>query len=215
MTIHSAPLAADAVLQFLLAAYPLDAGARCEFLIAGLHHNYLIVTSQQRYVCRVYRRSWRSHGAALYELELLDQLRQRNAPVAFPIHTTDQQLAIEIATPSGMTTLALFRFAEGDAVQTALTLQQARHLGEATAQLHQAMQEIIISVPRPDMDLDYLIDASLLALLPHLPSASHGQLVEQCHYLRERIPGLPLRPPWFGPIHGDINLKNIFLWTNS
>jgi len=209
------PLAATAVLQHLLTAYPLHSQTRCEYLTSGLHHHYLVTDGELRYVCRVYRRIWRSHAAALDELDLLDQLRQQAAPVAYPIAANNQHRAIEIETPQGRTTLALFQFAPGNAPGPAITLEQARQLGQATAQLHRTMSHVVTQQQRQILDFSYLFDQSLQILATQLPPAAQSELEGQCVKLQQRIPKLPTHSPYFGLIHGDINLKNIHFTAQS
>jgi Ser/Thr protein kinase RdoA (MazF antagonist) len=208
-------LPAASVLQHLRTAYPLRSATRCEYLTSGLHHHYLVTDGERRYVCRAYRRAWRSHAAALAELELLDQLQQHSAPVAFPIRTNDQQLAIEIDTPQSRTTLALCHYAPGNAPGSEITLEQARQLGQATAQLHISMSHVVTQQQRQNLDFSYLFAQSLQILATLLTPAVHSDLERRCETLQQQIPKLPQHSPYFGLIHGDINLKNIHFTAQS
>lgn len=200
---------ARVLLPLLRDAYGLGAGAHCEFLVSGLHHNYRIEDDGITRVCRVYRRAWRSHNDALFELEVLDQLRHQHCPVAYPIRTLDGQLAIEGDTPQGRVTMALFSYAEGAPPGDRITVAQSARLGRALAGLHQAMSPVTTPHRRRPRDLAWLIDASLNALAPVLDPPDHAELTADSRAIRAQMPDLPARPPYFGLIHGDVNLKNV------
>lgn len=193
----------------LIPHYPLPENATCHYHASGLHHTYFIGHPEQTIVCRAYRRDWRSHVDALYELTILDQLYLLDCPVSAPLCTRKQQLAIEVDSPTGLMTLALFRFAAGHAPGAAITLAQALQLGIATAQLHLAMRRVTTAPQRTPLDLSHLIDHSLHSLALHLPQSDYHELTRQMTLLRQRLPALPARAPYFSLIHGDINLKNV------
>lgn len=203
--VHLAP---QTLLEVIRAPYTLSKHAQCDYLTSGLHHLYRVTDQETVRICRVYRRAWRSRESALYELDILDQLRQMGCPVSYPIATRDSELAIEADTPLGQSTVAIFTYAAGAAPGSPISLEQARLLGGAVATLHFAMARVTPRYHRPVRDLVSLIDDPLRALTPMLAPQDHAQLRADIGRIKANLPALSSHAPFFGLLHGDINLKN-------
>lgn len=92
---------ADEIRDQVLPQYALPPALRCRFLVSGLHDNYLVEGPIEKYIVRVYRRRWRSREEILFELELLDHLRRRGSPVAYPLLTTASAPLVSVQTADG------------------------------------------------------------------------------------------------------------------
>ena len=113
--------------------YTLDKPLQSKFFARGLHDNYLIGAPAEKYILRIYRNAWRSEEQVLFELELLDFLSRKRAPVAGPVHTKSGELVFHIDCPEGARPSALFQFAQGRAPAEALSTEESELLGQAVA----------------------------------------------------------------------------------
>ena len=129
-------LTSEALVHRVLRHYAIPEVHQCQFWNRGLSDVYLVTTRSQPYVLRVSHHHWRSRSEVDFELELLDFLRQRQVPVAYPLRTREGQLSIEINAPEGNRYAALFTYAPGSIALGDLNVNQAHALGRTLATLH-------------------------------------------------------------------------------
>ena len=98
--IHSIP-SSEALIEVVLAHYPIGKPLSCQIYKRGLNDTYLVETEKERYILRVYRRGWRTKEEIHFELELLAFLHHSNQPIAYPIGREDGSYTTEIDAPEG------------------------------------------------------------------------------------------------------------------
>ncbi|WDL95969.1 phosphotransferase enzyme family protein [Alicyclobacillus sp. ALC3] len=149
-------LASEALANFVSENYSVGQVVTCKLLSKGLNDTYLIGTSDDSYVLRVYRTPWRSKSEVLYELEVLDFLAHHGASVSAPVPNGFGQLACEVPAPEGMRCLALFTYAEGR--RTRLNPDISFAYGQTVGQLHSLTDDFVSTHTRPGLDFAQLLD---------------------------------------------------------
>lgn len=161
-------LASQALVSQVLSQYKIKIPTSCQLWNRGLSDVYLVETKANPYILRVSHQHWRSQSDIEFELELLDFLRQRRIPVAYPLKTKDEQLFVEINAPEGKRYASLFIYAQGKVPLGDLDLSQSRKLGETVAKLHKTSADFRTNHPRQPLTLEYLLDDSFDAIAPYL-----------------------------------------------
>jgi Ser/Thr protein kinase RdoA (MazF antagonist) len=202
------PLPADTVRDRVLPHYRLSPPLRCRFLARGLHDTYLVESGTERHVVRLYRSRWRTRADILFELELLRHLQQRSCPVAYPLSTAAGEPLVWLRDAGGERAAALFVYAPGSAPGAAITPRQGEALGQVVAGMHRAADTFTTAHTRQVLDLDYLLDASVDAVLPYLTRPQRQTLQALQRRIRAAMPALPRQAPGFGPCSGDVNPRN-------
>lgn len=201
-------LSADAILEQLLPHYALPAPLRCRFLTRGMHDNYLVESVGQKYIIRVYRSRWRSMEEILFELDFLNHLRRCGCPVAHPVMTTTSEPLVTVRTTDGERTAVLFTYAPGIAPGRAIESRHSESLGQVVARIHHAADTFSTTHVRQVLEIDYLLDASVEAIIPYLTREQREAVQAMQRRMRNALPVMPRQAPWFGPCTGDVNPRN-------
>ncbi len=203
-------LTSEALVSRVLPCYEIASVTRCQFWNRGLSDVYLVETQTNPYVLRVSHAPWRSKSDIDFELELLDFLRQRHIPVAYPLTTQDRQLSVEISAPEGKRYATLFTYAPGRVALGDLTPTQGKILGETVAKLHLAAADFCSQAKRQPLTLDYLLDDSLKIIAPffdHKPQ-DLAYLIEAIAQIKYQLQNFPKEPPFWGICWGDPHSGN-------
>ena len=208
-------LSAETVCQLIQSHYEIIIPRQCKFYLTGLHDNYLVYGDAADYILRIYRNDWRSHEEVNFELELLHFLEAQHAAVATPLVTSNGELAFSIDCPEGNRLAALFRYADGDAPQNNLTIEQSKLLGSSVATLHGLTDSFSTNCQRPVLDADYLVDESIKTIKPFL-EPDGIRFIDRLHkYLRNHWPQIPGQSATYGICHGDVNSRNFHINLNQ
>lgn len=214
-TCHYSRLASKALCELLREHYGLTGGLTCQYHVFGLHDNYLVEHGSERYICRVYRNDWRSPEEIHYELDVLTYLRDAGAPVAAPMAGADGQYCFYHHAPEGVRALALFPYAPGSAPGNRLSPEQSHALGMACSRMHQLADGFTPLRVRQPSGVEYLLDASLLAVREFLDDVAWRELQSVAQGIRADLPSLPTEAPFYGLCSGDINPRNVHIDTGG
>lgn len=209
-TIYST-LDSKALIADVLSLYPIGRVANCQFWLRGLSDVYVVETPASPYVLKVSHHHWRSQAEIAFELELLDFLRQRQLPVAYPLKTADGRLSIEINAPEGKRYAALFIYAPGTVAIGDLNQEQSYKLGETVARLHQEGRDFHSTVSRQPLSLDYLLDDSLQEIAPFLWHRHNdlNDVIAAIAQIKTQLEHCPIEPPFWGICWGDPHSGNV------
>jgi Ser/Thr protein kinase RdoA (MazF antagonist) len=209
--VYYSTLAAEALGNEIARTYGLSGSLRCALLQRGLNDTYLVAAGRERWVARVYRAGWRSRSEIAWELELLEHLADRGAPVSVPIRALDGSLMQELAAPEGPRWLVGFTWASGVPLSWE-RVEEARLAGRVVAAIHTAADDFASSQQRFCLDVEYLIDDSLGAIEPFMAhrQSDWEELVGLAGALRERLLAATDGLDW-GPCHGDFCAGNLHL----
>jgi len=106
-------IAPEFIVQFAIQHYGFSTQTTCRLLKAGINHSYLINNGHDRFVLRVYYRSWRTELEIREELRLLNYLKENGIEVSYPIEDLDSKHIQYIDAVEGKRQAVLFSYAEG------------------------------------------------------------------------------------------------------
>lgn len=203
-------LPTDALVQRVLANYPIGEIARCRFYTRGLNDTYKVETTDGKtYFLRIYRAGWRSRDEIETEIGVLQHLARCRVRVSVPAVRTDDDVLTLLHCAEGERWAALFIAAPGKEVDyKSYTEEQAGLYGEAAAAIHGAADSFDGHPLRPALDLVALLERPLALVQSAISHrADDRSYVERLgHRLRSAIantPGLEI-----GFCHGDFHGQN-------
>lgn len=203
-------LNSQAIVERILPCYNLDRVEDCRFWNRGLSDVYLVRTPAQPYILRVSHHHWRSKSDIDFELELLDFLKNRHLPIAYPLPTQDGKLSIEINAPEGKRYAALFIYAPGEIPVGDLNLKQSWTLGATLAKVHRVGVDFHSSAQRQSLTLKHLLDDSIETIAPFLKHRSPDleYLHETIAQVKAQLQDFPSEPPFWSICWGDPHSGN-------
>ena len=174
---HSIPSVLALKADFL-SNYDLPEVAEVKLLSPGLNDTYVVTGADfQKYILRIYRYNWRSRSNIAYEIDVLNHLANKNVLVARPILRIDGQYIGKLLAPEGKRYAVLFQYApEKEAPYDTELNQKAFNHGVGAAKIHQATQDFFSNHSRFALDLNHLVEAPLMSILPlltHRPADSY------------------------------------------
>ncbi|MCR2806627.1 phosphotransferase [Paenibacillus soyae] len=192
--------------------YDLGEWERCEYWLQGLNDTYRVRTSSGFYVLRVYRATVQEADVS-YELHLLTQLSSHlvegRTRVAEAIPARDGRPYILLGAPEGKRAAALFRYAEG--IENVLHDEESCYaFGQSAAELHEAMNRLVMTQPRSELNTAFLIDEPVERVIGYI-GASHAAapfLRGFAESLKERIGRFAAQGLDWGLCHGDMHGNN-------
>lgn len=213
LAVNHSVISSDALADALQERYDIGDVLNCRFLCNGLNDTYLVVTSEGKYIFRVYKANWRNRGDICFEIELLHHLKSSGIPVSIPVMTRDGDYLTEIAAPEGHRFAVMFTYAEGGASDKA---EHCSLYGEHAARMHLAMDDFRSTHERFNIDLDHLLKKPLAAIKPLL-----AHRLEDVEYLeslsailQNRIHKIASELEW-GVCHGDLHGGNVHFHENT
>jgi Ser/Thr protein kinase RdoA (MazF antagonist) len=106
-------LSPEALMATVAADYALGTPVACTVLRANRNDTYLLKTTHDRFILRVYGTSWRSRSHICSELDLLLHLDKKGVSVSTPIARKDGLLIRDLFAPEGPRHLVVFTHAPG------------------------------------------------------------------------------------------------------
>jgi Ser/Thr protein kinase RdoA (MazF antagonist) len=205
--VTSSILSSEALLQEIAADYPIETPLSCQFLKQGLNDSYLVQTTNEQYILRIYKVGWRTLSDILYEAEMLSYLGQQSAPVSTPVKRLDGTFIRGLRAPEGIRQMVLFTYAKG--VEPTLTEEQGYLMGKATATIHLTSDGFCSQHPRFTLDLEHLIHEPLRRVQPYLAHRKEdwAYLLQLADILSQKITDLAPHLDW-GFCHGDATERN-------
>jgi Ser/Thr protein kinase RdoA (MazF antagonist) len=202
-------LAVEGLASLLEVAYGL-AEVRCQ-LIKGTIRDTYQVTSRggSNFILSVYPHS-RPIAEIVAELDLLDLLAAGGVLVAPAVRQRTGERLLAIEAPEGMRHAVCFEYIFGRHLDRQPAPEPARHYGRAIAHIHVLTDGMPQSLTRPPVDVAQMIDDPLRAFAAVVTDrpADVAYLREVALLLHSRIATLPLDPPGFGLVHGDVIPSN-------
>jgi Ser/Thr protein kinase RdoA (MazF antagonist) len=125
--------------DFLQEKYNLHTSVQCQLLKAGINHTYLVQTSENTFVFRVYSFLWRSELEIQEEIKLLNLLKEHKVSVSFPIVDTKGNYIQHISAPEGIRFGVFFSFATGEKIHHYAN-ETHFAIGKLMAEFHQVSQ---------------------------------------------------------------------------
>ncbi len=126
---------------FLQERYSLSNNAKCQLIRAGINDTYLITDKQNKYVFRVYSLNWRTKTEIDEEIKLLNQLKQNDISISYPLPDKENKYIQILNAPEGSRFSVLFTFANGEKIHI---VSQETHfqIGQLMAHFHKATNNL-------------------------------------------------------------------------
>lgn len=120
---------------FLQEKYSLSKDTKCELIRSGINDTYLVTDNVDRFVFRVYSLNWRTKTEIDEEIKLLNQLKQNNISVSYPLTDKENQYIQTLNAPEGGRFAVLFTYANGQKLHS-YSVETHFLIGELMARLH-------------------------------------------------------------------------------
>ena len=157
--IHST-LDPRALEQELTSRYALSQPLRCQLMSRANNDFYEVTAGTDRYALRVAKADFRSREAYTFEAAYVHHIHAKGCRVPGPVPAKDGSLFFEVEAPEGVRTITLMRWLDGTTFTEALSVQDAREIGQSLAELHLAGADFFASETLSDMypAIDSVID---------------------------------------------------------
>jgi Ser/Thr protein kinase RdoA (MazF antagonist) len=205
----------EALLATVAEEYAIGSPVECTVLRANRNDTYLLKTTNDQYILRVYGTSWRTEAQIRFELDLLTYLNKKGIHVSTPIPRKDGLLMRKLAAPEGPRYLVMFTHAPGVPLYGERIEMHSHLFGHQLAALHNATDDFTRPFSSLHHDLSYLIDRPLELIRPffaHRPT-DWVYLQHLAAWLRDGLSQLASQLRW-GICHGDPTSVNAFLTEN-
>ncbi|MBI3943610.1 MAG: phosphotransferase [Chloroflexi bacterium] len=171
---------------------------------------YIIQTSSNKYVLKVYGETWRSASEILWEIDLLSHLADKGIPVAKAIMGRNGAVLKKFAIEGRDRYGVLFEYADGEKPQPPFSDALYYNFGKVAAQMHRAADDFTSAHQRPPLDLAYLVDEPVGLALHFLNNAADAKFLEQfTQKLKSTVNEFASGGLDWGPVHNDLTLDNV------
>jgi Ser/Thr protein kinase RdoA (MazF antagonist) len=209
---QSYELSPQTLLSEVASSYDLAVPCECVLINAGLNDVYLIKTSSDPVILKIYRAGWRTRSEVHYEVDVLLHLGRKGVPVSLPLARRDGSFTKSWPGPDGLSHAVLFAYAKGEAAGR-VDERYCYLFGRAAAEVHHATDDFASPHARFYLDLEHLLSQPLDALEPLLESRPEAwsYLTGLARRLREELASLPAGAMDWGCCHGDLAPNNAHL----
>ncbi len=209
-------LSVSDLLKMVINYYNLSPDFEIAFLKRGFNDTYLIYSSTNKYILRIYKYNWRSKESITNEVNLLNYLSQNNINVANPIIDKKGDCIQSINAPEGNRHAVLFHFANGNQVRK-LTLEQSKLLGIETGKIHVLTQNRVYDECAINYDISVQFENTISTVSPLL--IHHKEQLDYLLKLKEEFVTLfnTINPTeiGIGICHGDLQAENFHIEGNK
>ena len=209
-------LSTKALLQLVLSNYTIAADSTITYIKRGFNDTYLIKSTNNKYILRVYKLTNRNFESVETELKLINHLKENNVSVSFPITDKHSKLIHAIQAPEGERYAVLFSYAEGEQIRK-LSIEQAYLLGVETGKIHTLTKNKSFGITAHNYSIEHQFELTLTTLKPVLI-----EYPEQYTYLLElktdfinTFNSIDKYELATGICHGDLQAENFHITTTN
>ncbi|MFC9712419.1 phosphotransferase [Paenibacillus sp. NPDC056933] len=201
-------------LEFILSdQYDIGHWEECLFWLRGLNDTYRVCTSTGLYILRVYRTEITEEDVR-YELSLLSQLKgildsSVRADVGEYIEKKDNTGYTVLDAAEGKRVVVMFRYIDG--TENNLEDEESCYaFGQSAAELHNAMDQVAVELPRYELNTKLLIDEPLERIISYVGEKDEAApfLHTVANELKERLVTASSHGLEWGLCHGDMHGNN-------
>lgn len=151
-------LSATHIGLFLQEKYSLSKDTKCQLIKAGINDTYLVTDNSDKFVFRVYSLNWRTKAEIGEEIKLLNQLKQNDISISYPLSDNENNYIQTLNAPEGDRFAVLFTFASGEKLYI-ISEETHFQIGQLIARLHKVTHNQKLN--RIDYSLDVILIDSL------------------------------------------------------
>ncbi|MEQ8248234.1 MAG: phosphotransferase [Alphaproteobacteria bacterium] len=185
---------------------------RCELITRGMNDVYVVHSGKDRFAARVWRADKHTADSVTWELDYLAHLKKKGVPVIAAVPDSQGALSFGIDAPEGTRRVCLFEWADGDQFFADPKPDLAQRVGATVARMHAAGADFKGKTARP-IDFPGEIRRKFPALLARLDDRPDDRTyyTKVAEALPEKLEAAYAAGVPYGPIHGDIHLRNVFV----
>ena len=206
-TVYST-LSPEALAQFISEKYGFEE-LDCRFFLRGVGDTYMVDTSGNGFVLRIYRSSHRNLQQIEAEIALLFALKQAGVSVSYPITDLKGKAIQAFEAAEGTRYGALFNYAPGKAL-TVLGEVHLRNLGIEMAKFHNVSSSIILNGSRWEFNLETTLLKPLEMLKSSFVEDAEGYawMQDAANFVQQQLAKLNTANFSTGYCHFDFLPKN-------
>lgn len=208
-------LKATAVGEYIAENYKLTVTS-CRLLIHNVSDTYVIETTGEKYIFKIYRSSHRSEEEIRGEAELLNLLRDNGASVSYTLPNSKGDMLTPFIAAEGERFGMLFSYAE-DEPEYNLSDNQLEVLGTEMAKFHNISASLHLNHARPEFTIDTTLHKPLEVVKPafkNMPE-EYDTLTELVNKAITELEKLPLEELQTGYCQFDFLPKNFHFSGND
>lgn len=188
----------------------------CRFLVRGVGDTYLVESSEDRFILRIYRSSHRSLPQIKDEVKLLQVLKKAGVSVSYPVPDISGETILTLEAAEGERHAVLFSYAPGHVVRL-LNENQLRALGKEMAKFHNVSSGLKLGGERWTFDLETTILKPLEKLKLSFAGDAEGyaRLQGMAELVEQKLSQTPASEFSKGYCHFDFLPKNFHFQNDS
>ena len=192
--------------------YCIESPLECLFWERGANDTYKVRCADADYFLRIYRSGAFPQEANEFEAEALSYLHQQGFPIAYPIARKSGGFLTEIAAPEGPRFVLVTSLAEG-AIPDYDSLDNCCLVGKSAAKMHQASSGFESSHKRSNLDLQWLLEDSLVVIQDHMAHRPDALtfINKIAQDARTMVRAVPEESLDIGICHGDLHGGNLHM----
>jgi Ser/Thr protein kinase RdoA (MazF antagonist) len=128
-------LSATHISLFLQEKYSFSNDTHCKLIRAGINDTYLVTDHSAKFVFRIYSLNWRTHTEITEEIKLLNQLKENNISVSYPLPDKENNYIQTLNAPEGDRFAVLFSYADGQKLHL-FSAETHFQIGQLMARFH-------------------------------------------------------------------------------
>lgn len=188
----------------------------CTLLGRNFHDNYILKTNKGQFFVRVYKPGVRKLTEILFELDLINHLKNKGISVSFPIPRKDNSFITQVNTALGIRQIVVFSFASGEYPEPS---DESVYLyGKFIGMLQNATKDFETNHHRFTIfDMEQITNHSLKLIKEFLKYriSDLNYLEELAIVMKNKINSLSLQNLSIGPCHGDLHFMNVHISNNQ
>lgn len=199
--------------QRIKARWRLAEPFRCELITRGMNDVYLVKSGDRKFAARVWRADRQTKDTVTWELDFLRHLTDKGIPVIAGVPDAGGALSFSVMAPEGTRHVCLFDWAHGKQYAADPKPALAHRIGATIARLHLAGRDFAPKSKRPIDFSGSEIRAKFPALARRLDDLPEERAfyAEACEAVASRLDEVYAQGVPYGPIHGDVHAKNVFV----
>ncbi len=207
-------LSATHIGMFLQEKYCLSTDTKCQLIKAGINDTYLVIDCLDKFVFRVYSLSWRTKTEIDEEIKLLNQLKQNDISISYPISDNENNYIQILNAPEGNRCEVLFTYASGEK-QPIVSEDTHFKIGQLMARLHKITHNQKLN--RIDYSPEVILVDSLKKISSFLAIDSEEMnfMVSAQSYLLQEFQNADTSQIRNGIVHLDIWFDNLNITNDN
>jgi len=139
---------------------------KCKLLIHNVSDIYVLESTTEKYIFKIYRDMHRSLDQILGELEILNELKKAGASISYPLTDLSGKQVQQFEAAEGIRNGVLFSYAAGKVILD-MNTKQLKTAGREIALIHQHTSTIKLNHFRPEYNNYTTLIGPLTTLAPH------------------------------------------------